>query len=338
MTPPPGFSTLTPLPGPNVSELQPITASTFNTRTPKNAPLTNHASTSNNPDLMISPALVEANYEVLESLLRERRRHMHNEDLRTELEYFSEEYDEEREMKPRLMRAREATLVLQAAEGSRVERNEKGGRPLRQRTEDNGPYGMNLPPLLAAHLGRTKNGQPLQSSLTSIHGGRHLSTNIRGNVPPNAPTGSSIPESHGLMHPSGIFPNIYPLNAQPMFPSPNVPIYPNLAPNGLFTDYTGCVTPFVYWIEGYPLLDGLKMPLYVGSYDRKGDPDNFLHLFEGAIRMQKWAMLVACHMFAYTLKDSAQIWWNGQKREGESSRAFVTRYTDDTLQILGLHE
>nr|GEU83468.1 reverse transcriptase domain-containing protein [Tanacetum cinerariifolium] len=55
------------------------------------------------------------------------------------------------------------------------------------------------------------------------------------------------------------------------------------------------------------------MPSHAGSYDEKGDPDNFLHIFEGAIRMQKWLMHVACHMFTYTLKDSARIWWNSQK-------------------------
>ncbi|GKC37832.1 hypothetical protein Tco_1050216 [Tanacetum coccineum] len=75
----------------------------------------------------------------------------------------------------------------------------------------------------------------------------------------------------------------------------------------------GFVTSFVRWIEDYPLLDGLKMPSHIGSYDGKGDPDNFLHLFEGAIRMQKWLILVACYMFTYTLKDSARIWWNSQK-------------------------
>ncbi|GJZ12893.1 hypothetical protein Tco_0548123 [Tanacetum coccineum] len=92
------------------------------------------------------------------------------------------------------------------------------------------------------------------------------------------------------------------------------------------------------------------MPSHVGSYDGKGDPDNFLHLFEGAIRMQKWLMPVACHMFTYTLKDSARICQQKRftkthlaihsikQREGESVRAFATRYTDDTLQILGLHE
>ncbi|GJV93286.1 hypothetical protein Tco_1541099 [Tanacetum coccineum] len=76
-----------------------------------------------------------------------------NEDLRTELEYFGEEYDKEREMEPRPMRARKATLIPQAAssrvrrqkervvefeddpnrEGSRLERNNEGGRPLGQR-------------------------------------------------------------------------------------------------------------------------------------------------------------------------------------------------------------
>ncbi|GJY84518.1 retrovirus-related pol polyprotein from transposon TNT 1-94 [Tanacetum coccineum] len=65
-----------------------------------------------NPNPMISLVFVEANYEVLESLLRERRRKIRNKDLRTELEYFSEDYDEEREMKPRPEPNRKATLTL----------------------------------------------------------------------------------------------------------------------------------------------------------------------------------------------------------------------------------
>ncbi|GJV56986.1 hypothetical protein Tco_1457991 [Tanacetum coccineum] len=96
MTSPLGFSTLTPIPGPN--ELPPITISVFTVITPKNTPLTHHASTSANPNPMISPAFVEANYEILESLLRERRKQIRNEDLRAELEYFNEEYDEKRKM------------------------------------------------------------------------------------------------------------------------------------------------------------------------------------------------------------------------------------------------
>ncbi|GJS79985.1 reverse transcriptase domain-containing protein [Tanacetum coccineum] len=179
---------------------------------------------------------------------------------------------------------------------------------------------------------------------------------------------------NGLAYPVAILTNNYPFHTQPMYAQPNMIVCPNPYPAGLFADPTGSVTPFVRWIEDYPLPNGLKIPSHVGSYDGKGDPDNFLHLFEGAIRMQKWLMHVACHMFTYTLKDSARIWWNSQKagsiinyedlkakfrshfsqqkrftkthlavhsikqREGESVRAFATRYTDDTLQILGLHE
>ena len=86
-----------------------------------------------------------------------------------------------------------------------------------------------------------------------------------------------------------------------------------------YAEPAGPTTPFMRWIEDYPLPDGLKMPSHIGTYDGKGDPDNFLHLFEGAIRMQKWVMPVACHMFTYTLRDSTRIWWNEQKPESITS-------------------
>nr|GEU35727.1 reverse transcriptase domain-containing protein [Tanacetum cinerariifolium] len=63
MTPPLGFSTLTPIPGANANELPPITVSTFIATSPENTPLTHRASTYANPDPMINPAFVEANYE-----------------------------------------------------------------------------------------------------------------------------------------------------------------------------------------------------------------------------------------------------------------------------------
>ncbi|GJU88762.1 hypothetical protein Tco_1301185 [Tanacetum coccineum] len=58
-----------------------------------------------------------------------------------------------------------------------------------------------------------------------------------------------------------------------------------------------------------------------GYYDGNGDLYNFIHVFEGAMRMEKWAMPVTCHM-----------------REGESVRAFITRYTNETAQITRLNE
>ncbi|GKC14516.1 hypothetical protein Tco_1011298 [Tanacetum coccineum] len=271
------------------------------------------------------------NYEALESLLRDRRRQIHNIDLRTELEYFNEDYDEEREMEPRPEPTRAATPPLRSRGESRDERNTEGGTPLEEAPRGNGGQSVNLPPLLAAHLGRSENGKPLQSSLTSAYGGQSL-----------------------------------PLT-EPMYTFPNVPVYTNPNLTSTVLNPVGLVTPFVHWIEDYPLLDGLKMPSHIGSYDGKGDPDNFLHLFEGTIRMQKWLMPIACHMFTYTLKDSARIWWNSQKvgsildyedlkakfrshfsqqkkfkkmhlavhnikqREGESTQASITSYTDGTL-------
>nr|GEV61837.1 hypothetical protein [Tanacetum cinerariifolium] len=194
---------------------------------------------------------------------------------------------------PKVRRRRERVVGFEETQNKgeiRVERNNEVGRPSEEEPRESRSQNVNLPPLLASHIGRSKNGQPLQSSLTSIYRGQALPNNVGGNLPLN------------------------------------------------------------------------------------GDPNNFLHLFEGAIRMQKWLMPIACHMFTYTLKDSTIIWWNSQKpcsildyedhkakfrshfsqqkkftkihlvvhninkRENESTRTFITRYTDDSLQILGLYE
>ncbi|GKF18778.1 hypothetical protein Tco_0063696 [Tanacetum coccineum] len=84
ITPPPSFSAI------------PITTTMFAATTPENTPMAYCASTSANPNPVISPTFVEANYEALESILRDLRRQMRNNDLRTKLEYFSKDYDEER--------------------------------------------------------------------------------------------------------------------------------------------------------------------------------------------------------------------------------------------------
>ncbi|GJR76066.1 hypothetical protein Tco_0088431 [Tanacetum coccineum] len=205
ITPPPCFSTPPQIPNIVTSERLPMTTTVFTATTPENTPYAYCASTSANPNPMISPAFVEANYEVLESLLRERRRQIRNEDLQTGLEYFSEDYDEEREIELRPEPNREATPPLRLRshvvrrqreiiigfeeasnrEGSRGGRNAEGSRPSEIETRENGNKGVNLPPLLAAHLGRNESCQPLQSSLTSVHEGYQPSTNIGGNLPPN---------------------------------------------------------------------------------------------------------------------------------------------------------
>nr|GEV32235.1 hypothetical protein [Tanacetum cinerariifolium] len=376
MMPSPGFSTPPHIPNVNTNERPPVTTTVFAATTLKNTPFAYRASTLTDPSPMISPTFVEANYEILESLLKDIRRQIRTEDLRTELE-----------------------------EGSRTKRNIEGNRPSKVGAEENERREMNLLSLLAARLGRSENGQTLQSSLTSVHEGRQSLINIGGNLPlndmllshhvqPFIPSSVHVP--NGFVHthvdpysqpsvstingqtlsfsfqaqtsnPSvertSVYPpqGGYPFHTQPMYAEPNMPMCPSQYPAGLFADPTGSVTPFVRWIEDYPLLDGRKMPSHAGSYDGKGDPDNFLHLFEVAIRMQKWLMHVACYMFTYTLKDSARIYWISQKagsilnyedlkakfrshfsqqkrftkthlavysikqREGESVRAFATR-------------
>nr|GFD57972.1 hypothetical protein [Tanacetum cinerariifolium] len=86
---------------------------------------------------------------------------------------FSEDYDEEREMELRPRPTRETTPPVRSRspgvrrqqervvrfeeapnrEGSRVGRIAKGSRPSKIKARENGNRGMNLPPLLAAHLG-----------------------------------------------------------------------------------------------------------------------------------------------------------------------------------------
>ncbi|GKC66895.1 hypothetical protein Tco_1099493 [Tanacetum coccineum] len=244
-----------------------------------------------------------------------------------------EDYDEELEMEPRSERTRKVTPPLRTRsprvhrqrervvgfeeapnrEKGKIGRNIEGNGPSEARAEENGRREMNLPLLLAAHLGRNEDGRCPQSSLTSVHGGRQSLINTRGNLPPNDQTGNHSVEGAFAYPPQG---------------------GSNRVCDPLCSLDRGISSP--RWTENaFPCC----------SYNGKGDLDNFLHLFEGAIRMQKWLMPVSCHMFTYTLKDSARIWWNSQKavhnikqREGESVRAFATRYTDDTLQILGLHE
>ncbi|GJW18500.1 hypothetical protein Tco_0025936 [Tanacetum coccineum] len=110
--PPPGFSTPPQIPSNTTSKRLPITTTVFTATTSENTPFAYHASTLTSPNPTISPAFVEANYEILESLLKERRRQIRNEDLLIELEYFSEDYDEEREIEPRPEPRTKATLTL----------------------------------------------------------------------------------------------------------------------------------------------------------------------------------------------------------------------------------
>nr|GEV06212.1 hypothetical protein [Tanacetum cinerariifolium] len=353
ITPPPGFSAI------------PISITIFSATTPENTPMAYRASTSTNRNLVISLAFVEANYEALESFLRDRRRQMHNNDLRTELEYFSEDYDEEREMGPRPEPTRAVTLPLRVAslwihrrgertvgfEGaqsrgeSRVERNIEGGRPLEEAPRGNGGQGVNLPPLLAAHLGRGENGKPLQSSLTSAYGGHPFPNNIGGNLPfngtflshhaqPFIPTSLSIPNGfmptqiHSYQQPTS-FVNGQHLSLPTQTPSGNLPVggipahlpqeghAPQTFANSNMPSQNGFTYPANMPTNNYPFVHSLCSIL---------DYEDLKAKFRSHFSQQK--KFTKTHLAVHNIK----------QRKGESTRAFITRYTDDTLQILGLHK
>ncbi|GJU78607.1 hypothetical protein Tco_1275677 [Tanacetum coccineum] len=165
MTQLPGFLTPPQTLNNTTSKRSPVITTVFAANTPKNTSFAYRASTSANPNPMITPAFMEANYEVLESLLRERRRQIRNEGIRTELEYFSEDYDEEREMEPRPEPNREATPTLQPMyhvvrrqrervvgfedapnrEGSKRGRNTEGNKPSEIKAREDENMGVNLP-------------------------------------------------------------------------------------------------------------------------------------------------------------------------------------------------
>nr|GEV73474.1 putative ribonuclease H-like domain-containing protein [Tanacetum cinerariifolium] len=255
-------------------------------------------------------------------------------------------------------------------ERSRSGRNIEGNGPLEAGAGENERQETNLPPLLQLTWKGKKMANLRSFPLTSVHRGRQSSINTKRNLLPNStllllraqpfipnsvhngnpsvggasaypPQGGYVPQTflngniplyNGFAYHVPAPTNNYPFHMQPMYAQPSMPVCLNPYHAILFADPKESVTSFVRWIEDYPLPNRLKMPSHVGSYDGKRDPDNFLHLFKGAIRMQKWLMPVACHMFTYTLKDSARIWLNSQKavhsikqREGESVRAFATR-------------
>nr|GEU73095.1 reverse transcriptase domain-containing protein [Tanacetum cinerariifolium] len=150
-------------------------------------------------------------------------------------------------------------------------------------------------------------------------------------------------------------------------------MYSTGCPKGGYKNDEGSPS-LVRWIKEFQLPHGLRTPSHVGYYDGKGDLDDFIHAFEGTIKMEKQVMLVSCHMFVYILNDAARAWWNSlpkrvvlnyedlkkrfrtyfsqrkkqtkshlavngfKIRKGESVRAFITRYTDEIAQISKLNK
>nr|GEU91650.1 reverse transcriptase domain-containing protein [Tanacetum cinerariifolium] len=131
---------------------------------------------------------------------------------------------------PPLVSRRERVVGFEETQNrreSRVERNKEGGRPSKEAPRGNGSQNVNLPLLLSSHIGRSENGQPLQSSLTSVYEGQALPNNVGGNLPPNGmflsynaqpfiPANLNVPNELMPMH---VYPQQQPasfVNGQPM--------------------------------------------------------------------------------------------------------------------------
>ncbi|XP_071695323.1 uncharacterized protein [Rutidosis leptorrhynchoides] len=78
-------------------------------------------------------------------------------------------------------------------------------------------------------------------------------------------------------------------------------------------------TPFVPYIQNCAFPDGMKIPAHLIYYEGKDDPDDFLSIFEGAARMAKWDIHVACHAFSYMLKRDARVWFDSLPKDSVAS-------------------
>nr|GEW75897.1 hypothetical protein [Tanacetum cinerariifolium] len=116
-----------------------------------------------------------------------------------------------------------------------------------------------------------------------------------------------------------------------------MPVCPNLYPAGLLADPTGSVTPFVCWIEDYPLPDGLKMPSHVVSYDGKILPEYGGYSKAGSIlNCEDLKVKLRSHFSQQKrFTKTHLVVHNIKQREGESVRAFATR---NSLYIQGFVE
>ncbi|GJV31621.1 hypothetical protein Tco_1392021, partial [Tanacetum coccineum] len=104
----------------------------------------------------------EANFKTLESLMKDYRRQARDEGLQRELEYSSEDYDKEikAEPRPRSIEQAHPTLRIGSSVIPRTNRRTIWFKGISERAPN-----VNLPPLLAAHLGRKEAGAPLQPSM-----------------------------------------------------------------------------------------------------------------------------------------------------------------------------
>ncbi|GJV56419.1 reverse transcriptase domain-containing protein [Tanacetum coccineum] len=68
--------------------------------------------------------------------------------------------------------------------------------------------------------------------------------------------------------------------------------------------------PFTSRIRNFKSSRKTCMPNIVKTYDRTGDPEDHLKIFQAAAQVERWAMPTWCHMFNSTLIGVARVWFD----------------------------
>ncbi|GKE82795.1 reverse transcriptase domain-containing protein [Tanacetum coccineum] len=69
------------------------------------------------------------------------------------------------------------------------------------------------------------------------------------------------------------------------------------------------IDPFTSCIRYFNLPKKTRMPVNVKTYDGSDDPEDHLKNFQGATKVERWAMPTWCHMFNSTITGSARVWF-----------------------------
>lgn len=153
------------------------------------------------------------------------------------------------------------------------------------------------------------------------------------------------PPNFGAQPPPPYFTSHPPPNFGPPHYAPNIPYYnaggPNYQPwpqsqwqntqhKADTTEQDDLAKPyapegdskFTSRIETFECPPKTKVPTTVRTYDGSSDPEDHLHSFMAAAKVERWAMPVWCQMFVQTLSGPARLWFNALP-EGEID-SFVT--------------
>ncbi|GKA16612.1 reverse transcriptase domain-containing protein [Tanacetum coccineum] len=81
-----------------------------------------------------------------------------------------------------------------------------------------------------------------------------------------------------------------------------------------------------------------RMPSHIKTYDRSGDPEDHIKLFQSAAKTERWAMPTWCHMFNSTLTGNARVWFDKLPKESidiyeDLRAAFRENYLQQTKHI-----